>query len=306
MADGVILSRETAKKVVELISKSSTGLLSSPDFRTATDPIIFRNDSNEEVPPFACMKVIDAEEDTSTGRYVIVIDKPDSNGGPFIFNGSREVEIDGYGVGHWGVVKIAFSGTAPTAGDTMGVSSDWKVLSGGVDPVVIAFGEIDTELIYAVVISGNLGILRFKLTADLYQCDESDAQLIDTECNLLEEIRIIDLCGYAELYFDEDAEPYAPENSMGHCQYLDTVDVVIPDPEDPEATITVQRRRFEVINIAVGCCDEIEPPCPQIPGVPESIIPEATGMPTWGIGFDEDGCLVKFPFRECPPCEEPP
>jgi hypothetical protein len=107
---GVLLGKETAQWVVEQKNKSDSGGSGGQRRFTPDQPAkpftqTFRNDSGETCPAFGCLKVTDAEEDSTTGRYVLVIDKPDGTGGPFFFNGPREVLDGEYGQAHTGLVK---------------------------------------------------------------------------------------------------------------------------------------------------------------------------------------------------------
>ena len=66
-------------------------------------PIYFRNDSGEEVPPFACMQCTGTVE--YGGQNYVKINKPvDDSGdaGGYLFNGIAPVESGGYGLAHDG------------------------------------------------------------------------------------------------------------------------------------------------------------------------------------------------------------
>jgi hypothetical protein len=158
---------------------------------------------------------------------------------------------------------------------------------------------------------GGSDLIRFRITEKLSSCSQAAAEIVDDECGQVEIIQVVDKIGLAELSFDEiTAEPIAPIGAMGYGTYLDDVDVEEPvdPPTDPPTTTTVSRRRFEIVSLAIGCCDSTEPPCPQIPNVPRSVIPAFAGDITNGatlLGFGETGddCLYQFAISFCPPCE---
>jgi len=311
MAKQYTLSENAARVIA---ARLSGGNIKPPGRSVYRDPdpvVLVKNSTSETIPPYSVL-ALDGVEMSGGSKPVYIVKKHDDSAyeGEFLFSWHYEIEADKVGLAQGTrSVRATFSDGTGAGWYSPEVDS-WELKEGG--NYLYGSGQIETsgELLGVVAGGGGAALERFKITEDLYQCDEADAQLIDTECNLLEEIRVIDLCGYAELAFDAEGEAYAPENSMGHCQYLDTVDVSVPDPENPEGPpITVQRRRFEVVNIAVGCCDEFEPPCPEIPGVPAEIIPILTDeKPDYLIGYkwNEDlgrYCLVRVPVSECPdPC----
>ena len=140
----VTFGEQTASKLARLVNTGKASI--APNVYTnipETAPTIFRNDSGEAIPAYGCMKIIDAETDSATGRYVVVVDKPDSTSGPFLFNGDREIAIDGYGAARTGIVRALTSG-AVSAG-VWGPLSDWAVVVNGI-PAVEIFGELDTNL----------------------------------------------------------------------------------------------------------------------------------------------------------------
>ena len=100
---------------------------------------LFINKSTETIPPFACMKITASNEDEG-GNEVAEVIKPDSTGGPFMFNGEFEIEVGEQADGFTGEV-IAFCDTAtPATGETWGPKSDWKIESDG-DPAVLVWGK---------------------------------------------------------------------------------------------------------------------------------------------------------------------
>jgi hypothetical protein len=148
---GVKLGEKTARALVALLNQGGyqqEGLTSSA--KADTGPITFRNDSGENVPRYGCMKVTDAILDGS--RYVVLIDKPDGTGGPFLFNGPREVEPEQRGTcQHGPVVRAAFSTGTVTAGEVWGPESDWVVTSAG-DPALTVYGDVEDDVLLGTII----------------------------------------------------------------------------------------------------------------------------------------------------------
>ena len=158
MANPVAFGPDTADRLLALLDglpeleSSSGGGGKSKNRIFPGAPQTFRNDSGEAVPAFACMKITDAEEDAGTGRYVAVIDKPDSTGGPFVFNGPREVAIDGFGQYHTGLVKASFSAGTPGVGQIWGPLSDWVIVNNG-NPAIEVYGNIETDVILGTTVT---------------------------------------------------------------------------------------------------------------------------------------------------------
>jgi len=124
----------------ELASNASGGSnpidISRPELRT------FRNDSAETIPAFGCMRITDAETDIDTDAPMIVVGKPNSTGGPFIFNGPIEVEAGKYGQYQAvGVVDAYYTAGTPTSGEVWGPESNWAISSSG-DAAITIFGDV--------------------------------------------------------------------------------------------------------------------------------------------------------------------
>lgn len=106
---------------------------------------LFHNKSGETIPPFACMKITASRED-NIGNDIVDCEKPNGEGGPFMFNGQLEVEDDEIGNGYTGEV-IALCGTAtPKTGETWGPKTDWKIESDG-DPAILIWGDSKEETV---------------------------------------------------------------------------------------------------------------------------------------------------------------
>lgn len=148
MSEGVVFGTDTARKLYELVKPGSDPPERKPPAsqpqRDPGEAYIFRNDSGETVPAFGCMRVTDAETDAN--RYVIVIGKPNSTGGPFVFNGPREVADGEYGIAFSGIVKAYFTTGTPAVGEVWGPNSGWSVESGG-DAAITVYGPIESDVI---------------------------------------------------------------------------------------------------------------------------------------------------------------
>lgn len=103
----------------------------------------FRNDSGEEIPAYACMKVLDSE--LSNDRYLISVTKPDDTGGPYLFNGPRPVEIDGLGQYNTGMVRALFDTGTPAVNEIWGPTTSWEIESYGSCALMI-MGQIEDDL----------------------------------------------------------------------------------------------------------------------------------------------------------------
>lgn len=119
---------------------------------------VFRNNSGEEVPPFAIMEVSDVE--VSSGRNRLIIVKPTGNNEkPHVVNGPRPVPDGKPGKWSWGTVKVAVDGT-PTAGDQWGVSADsWKLSAAGgeEEPVMVMHGLLQSGFAMATPLATGGG-----------------------------------------------------------------------------------------------------------------------------------------------------
>lgn len=172
MSDGVVFGQDTAKKLYELVKPGADPPERKPStIQPQRDPgeaYIFRNDSGETVPAFGCMRVTNAETDGTLNRYVIVIAKPNSTGGPFVFNGPREVTNGSYGIAYAGIVKAYFTAGTPVAGQIWGPNSGWVVESGGDDAIKV-FGPIEST-----VILGDTGV-----GGSFDECGFADLEIVE-------------------------------------------------------------------------------------------------------------------------------
>lgn len=116
---GVFASPDEAREFKQLLLQLRAagyalqgGAKRQPVIEAPRDIVVF-NSSGEEIPPFAVMQCIGAQDD------VIEVDKPaDRYGvnGAYLINGDKEIAIDGRGVGYEnGAVLVHTDGSADTA-----------------------------------------------------------------------------------------------------------------------------------------------------------------------------------------------
>jgi len=143
-----------------------------------------------------------------------------------------------------------------------------------------------------IVPSGS-AVIRFRLREELQLCGAAAACILDDGCEddvEADEITIVDNLAIANITVNSFDEWIAPEGAIGFAR-----PIVTQDPLDPNF-------QYELIYIDFGCCIETE--CLQIPRMHFAKIPE--GVPAWALGYDENGCLIKFPVDVCVPCEPIP
>lgn len=142
---GVNFTPKTASRLLKMSREVAPVSLRSQEFQETRQPIYFQNDSTEEIPPFACMKVTGATE--VNGRAFVVVAKPDGDGGPFLFNNFRTVQPDAYGAAQsTPVVKVGYLTGSPGAGQRWGPNSDsWLLEYQGTDTSVLAYGSLQDD-----------------------------------------------------------------------------------------------------------------------------------------------------------------
>lgn len=132
-------------------------------------PIYFRNDSGEEVPPFACMQCTGTVE--YGGQNYVKINKPvDDSGdaGGYLFNGIAPVESGGYGLAHDGpFVRMLTDGSAVTCGDGWQPDiGEWAVIPGGSMFSAVGEDDIDTDVMRAFYLpTGGGGVIEYTITS---------------------------------------------------------------------------------------------------------------------------------------------
>jgi hypothetical protein len=195
----VTLSKQLAIEVQALVehfrANGLFGAMSRRSSATFTDtPIYFSNDSDETIPPYACMQVTGTVE--QGGQNYLQVDKPadtDATAGGYVFNGPSEVLSGGDGIAQKGPVFRAFKDTGTvTAGDKWGPTvGEWYLTLGNGAYIVCGEDDIldDVFKVLAPVSAGGGDAGRFVLsttptggatgalgdymtaTADIYQTD---------------------------------------------------------------------------------------------------------------------------------------
>jgi len=116
--------------------------------------IYVRNDSGEEIPPFACLQTTGTVD--TGGQNYITVDKPvDDTGaaGGYLFNGIAPIEIDGYGIAHDGpVARMLTDGSTVNCGDKWKPDiGEWAVIEGEGPFVAIGLDDIETDVMRAFI-----------------------------------------------------------------------------------------------------------------------------------------------------------
>jgi len=144
MADGVLIDRDFARKLAEMFRwyQGQKLLAAVPvDQRMRPDPISVYNQSANTIPPFGCMKVTDAKYEAE--RKIILVDEPNDDGGPFLFNGGREIETEKFGYAQTGPIIIgAIDSGTPEVGETWGPTTGFKCTYLG-QPAALVYGKLN-------------------------------------------------------------------------------------------------------------------------------------------------------------------
>ena len=168
-------SPETAKMVLEVINNlKRSGLVlegtAAKKYNAPPNtPIYFRNDSGEEVPPYACMQVTGTVD--SNGQNFFTIDKPadeDGTSGAYLFNLHRPVAIDEFGIGDAGVEARALSGGSLNPSDRASASTgSWEVKQANGGPFICGgdddIGENVVRLFLYSQGGGSGSIIEFEI-----------------------------------------------------------------------------------------------------------------------------------------------
>lgn len=131
-------------------------------------PIYVRNDSGEEMPPFACMQVTGTVE--AGGQNYVTVDKPaDTTGdaGEYLFNSLAPVENGKYGIAYAGpLVRVITNGSTVTCGDSwQPVVNQWYVATGGSLLSAVGDDDIETDVMRAFIqTSGGTGDTHYLFT----------------------------------------------------------------------------------------------------------------------------------------------
>jgi hypothetical protein len=113
-------------------------------------PIYFRNDSTYTIPPYSLMQMTDTVEASGSHNYVTVKRPIDSTlmRCPLLINGSREVEVNGYGVAQSGpVFRVKTDGTTYDPGDRLGPETGTFTATYGSMYAVIGDDDIEDDVV---------------------------------------------------------------------------------------------------------------------------------------------------------------
>lgn len=121
-------------------------------------PIYIRNDTGEEIPPFACLQTTGTID--SGGQNYVTVDKPiDITGGAgwYLFNGVAPIEEGGFGIAYDGpLVRMLTNGATVTCGDYWQPSiGSFAVVPGGKLFTAVGLDDIETNVMRAFVYKGS-------------------------------------------------------------------------------------------------------------------------------------------------------
>ena len=168
--------KETAETILAVVRylKESGFVIDQPgrgqQFIPPQAPIYVRNDSGEEIPPFACMQTNGAV-DAGGQNYLKVVKPVDDTGaaGRYLFNSIAPIEIGGYGIGHDGpLVRMLTDGSTVTCGDLWQPDiGEWAVTTGGELFTAAGADDIDTNVMRAFIggSGGGSERIKFRITA---------------------------------------------------------------------------------------------------------------------------------------------
>lgn len=131
--------------------------------QSAFDTISFRNDSGEEIPAFAAMRVTGVQmlED----QAILVCNKPDSSAAEIIANGPQAVADQDVGAAYkFGVVQVKAEVGITLGATVRAKASSWEVEAGSGPAVFLGYDtEYDCGLVRLGV--GGATLFRFELNA---------------------------------------------------------------------------------------------------------------------------------------------
>lgn len=166
---------DTAKMILEVVKylKTSGFVISRPSRGgqqfPVDAPIYVRNDSGEEIPPFACVQTSGTVE--SGGQNYITVVKPvdeTGNSGWYLFNGIAPIEIGGYGIAHDGPeCRMLTDGSAVTCGEYWKPNAGaWEIEPGGSLFTAIGPDDIAADVMRGFVYRSNGGSkIQYTITA---------------------------------------------------------------------------------------------------------------------------------------------
>lgn len=202
--------------------------------------IYFKNNTGEEIPPYACLQVTGTDDLKSVGgtNYLLVSKPADASGeaGAFIFNSHTPVEIDGRGIGQGGRVNVRATYTTgtPAAGQKwqpivgsfdVEQSDSGIFVAHGPDEIGENFGLQVMKLAVQSAAGGSLGITFTIGTAsnasgsgDFGAFKSASCTVISATCGnydlVGDTVTVYDIAG---CYFDETNA--ALEDRTGHAEW---------------------------------------------------------------------------------------
>jgi len=137
-------SIEVLRKIIANAGRYAQSASGIPYQLTPGTPLPIRNNTNEVVPAYACLRIENVEI-VNDNRFIIVVGKPNGTGGPFLFNGERELDIYGnaqFGNAQAGPIVLALVDDAADAdlGQFWGPDDDWSCVENG-EPALFVYGQ---------------------------------------------------------------------------------------------------------------------------------------------------------------------
>jgi hypothetical protein len=120
-----------------------TGTIQTLDLLSSKFPIVFKNNSSESVPAFGIMQIESVSGVPSGMAQLVTINKPSGTDGQYLINGPLVVRAGKRGRCRiLSAMTIAYTGTDPALGDTVGPSSgSWLASTAGSGYVALGGAE---------------------------------------------------------------------------------------------------------------------------------------------------------------------
>lgn len=145
-------------------------------------PVAFKNGSSETAPAYAIMQVDTVEGVPIDQAQLVTIKKPDSTDGQYLVNGPLAVRAGKQGRCRLnGPMTMAFTGSAPALGDTVGPSAgSWQVSTAGSGYDVLGGAEGGVVLCSRAGGSGNISATMMVLTENIAAATGDTASITPT------------------------------------------------------------------------------------------------------------------------------
>ena len=156
---------------------------------TYTPPpqVYVRNDSGEEIPSYACMRITGTVE--AGGQNYVKVDKPNTSAALYVFNSQAAIEIGGYGVAQSGPVYRVYksTGTVTLYDRWRPTASQWYMSKGAGQFAVVGEDDIETNC-FKIMLDPSSRLYRFTLNeawaggvadADILEPDGTDTTVDD-------------------------------------------------------------------------------------------------------------------------------